>query len=111
MELVPESFPESFINGEMEGGMSEYNRMCEDFYENLEEDAVIPDKSLNRKDIIAISSARVTEKWIDAKLDDRWACFRIPRKNIVIFAPHEIEQDKESLNAFKLNTFKILTSR
>lgn len=89
LELIPGFYPESFCNGEHGGGVSEFKKECAMWCSDIEEDAVIPDLSLNKNDMLLTTSARVTPEWIDSPLDSRWSYFRIPRSSVIILTPEE----------------------
>lgn len=109
LELVPCFYPESFYNGEMEeGGLTSYKEDCEEWYQDLEEDCVIPDLSLNRGDLRIAPCARITENWVDTKLDDRWSYMRIPLSHVVILTPEDaIIHDSEAVSIYEFMTHKV----
>lgn len=89
LELVPGFYPESFYNGEYEGGISKFKEECTQWCSNIDEDEVIPNLSLNKGDMKLTTSVRVTPEWIDSPLDSRWSYFRIPRSSVVILTPED----------------------
>jgi len=108
LELVPGFYPESFYNGEMEGGLTSYKEDCEDWYRDLEEDYVIPNLSLNQGDLRISPCARIAENWVDAKLDDRWSYMRIPLSHLVILTPEEtITHDNEAVRIYECMAHRV----
>jgi hypothetical protein len=89
LELVPGFYPESFCNGEYEGGLYEFKEECAQWCSNIEEEEIIPDLSLNKGDMRLTTSVRVTPEWIDSPLDSRWSYFRIPRSSVVVLTPED----------------------
>lgn len=85
--LAPLPFPEEYcadLNVKM---LLHYRQLCEKFYKQLEETGVSPNKSFNMFDILPCYSARVTDEYIDMKIDSRWSCFRVPRDSVIILTP------------------------
>ena len=108
LELVPGFYPESFYNGEMEGGLTSYKEDCEKWYRDLDEEHVIPNLSLNRGDLKITPCARITENWVDAKLDDRWSYMRIPFSHVIILTPEEtITHDNNAVGAYECMAHRV----
>lgn len=82
-------YPESFYNGENEGGISEFKKECTQWYSNIDEEDVVPNLSLNKGDVKLTKSVRVTPEWIDSPLDSRFSYFRIPRSSVVVLTPED----------------------
>lgn len=94
LEIVPDVFPEWYFTGECDPQES-YIEHCEHFYQQVEEECVIPTISLNQGQFVKCSSARIVGEWIDAKIDNGWRHIRIPRDSVVVLTP-EISASHEA---------------
>ena len=103
LEIVPGVCPESYFNGEMDGGLEAYRLYCNDFYQEVDEEHIIPSRSLNIGELIPFSTARITDQWIDAKLDDGWRYIRVPLSSVVVLKPYEgISHDTKALEIYDI---------
>ena len=98
--LAPMSFPEeSCTDLKM---LLTYRQDCETFYKGLEDVGRTPNKSFNMFDILPCYSARVTDEYVDIKIDSRWSCFRVPRESVIILEPtSQIQLSTKLKNTFE----------
>lgn len=108
LELVPGHYPESFLNGEQEGGLKEYRALCRMFYNELDNNEdLIPNLSLNQGDIHFVSSMRISDEWVDCRLDNRHCFMRFPLSSVVVLTPEDnLSQNKDVLATFKNMTIR-----
>jgi len=100
LENVPGICPESFFNKEMEGGANGYFKFCNDFYKEIERNNA--SISWNVGDIVPFETARITDEWVDAKVDSAWRYVRAPRANVVMLCPNPIiEHDNKQLSSYE----------
>jgi hypothetical protein len=77
-----------------------FNDECEYACGQLDND-IDARKSFNRGDVKLATAIRITDEFIDAKLDGRWSQIRIPKNNVVVLTPeNSFQQDENALKVF-----------
>jgi hypothetical protein len=96
--LTFDFYPEDYSR--TQDGYKVFNDECECACGQLDND-IDARKSFNRGDVKLATAIRITDEFIDAKLDGRWSQIRIPKNNVVVLTPeNSFQQDENALKVF-----------